>query len=382
MTTVGFDGAHQRAVDRWFVRRGVPHFIADYTATGDVFTRAAGLLTLIFLVEIGSAVNFRFTWWQNVLAFLGAVGIVIVALAVVNELRGRPRWQRPDTIGPVELAAFLVVPALIPLVIGDQWHQTLGIFGANLGFLVVVYAATSYGLLPILRWAVVQAGRQLRDIANLMTKSLPLLLLFSMFTFVNADMWKVSAEIPWPFLLIAVAMLVAVGSAFVLLRVPQELAQMGRFDSWAAVTEQLGRTPLAGVAAPATELASPPLSRRERANVGLVLFFSQAVQVLLVSVAIGAFYLAFGLFVMQRATMRLWIGHAPRVYGSSPHFLGADVFLSRELLVTAIFVAAVSGLQFAIAAITDTTYRTEFLARITGDLRTAFAVRALYRASV
>lgn len=373
---------HDDAIERWFVHRGVPHFIAGYSATGDVFTRAAPLLTLIFLAELAEAFSLDFTWWQNLLAFLGAAALVALCVVGVNRLRGRSPLARPDSIGAPELAAFVLVPPLIPLVTDLQWHQTIGVFVANLLILGVIYLGTSYGLVPIVRWAFLQAFTQVRNILDLMAKSLPLLLVFSMFIFVNADTWGISGDIPIPFLLIAIAILIAVGSLFILLRLPREMSRLDTFDSWAEVHSAAKGTPAEDV--PLPESGTPhrdPLDLTERINVGLVLFFSQAVQVLLVSVAIGIFYLIFGLFIIPRTTIALWTGHPAHGLGWSPTVYGHEILVSRELLVTAAFVAAVSGLQFAIAAVTDSTYRQEFYQRLTVELRTALAVRALYRRS-
>ena len=59
-------------------------------------------------------------------------------------------------------------------------------------------------------------------------------------------------------------------------------------------------------------------------------------------------------------------------------FGGHDLLLSGELVRTAIFIAAVAGLQFTVAALTDSTYRDEFYDEITRDIRQAIAVRDLY----
>jgi hypothetical protein len=373
---------HDDAIERWFVHRGVPHFIAGYSATGDVFTRAAPLLTLIFLGELAEAFSLDFTWWQNLLAFLGAAALVAFCVAGVNRLRGRPALARPDSIGAPELAAFLLVPPLIPLVTDLQWHQTIGVFVTNLVILGVIYLGTSYGVIPIVRWAFMQAFTQVRNILDLMAKSLPLLLVFSMFIFVNADTWGISGDIPIPFLLVAIAILVAVGSLFILLRLPREMSELDTFETWPELRASTAGTPAEGL--PVPESGTPdrdPLDRSERINVGLVLFFNQAVQVLLVSAAIGIFYLAFGLFIIPRTTIALWTGHPAHGLGWSPTIYGHEILVSRELLVTAGFVAAVSGLQFAIAAITDSTYREEFYQRLTVELRAALAVRAVYRRS-
>lgn len=379
---MGDDAAERAArvaAERWFVRRGVPHFIHHYTATRDVFTRTAGLLTAVFLVELGTAFNFQFSWWQNALAFLGAMAAVGGVWAAVNRLRGRRALQRPTSFGPVELAGFVLLPPLVPEVFGGQAHQAVLLIAGNLALLVVVYVVTSYGVLPILRWAFLQTLRQIGDLANLLVKSLPLMLLFSMFLFLSADIWQVVADISTVSLAATIGLLVAVGSAFVLLRLPRELATLAAFASWDDVREHAAGTPLAMLDPPAgqAEPGDQTLRRRERFNVGLMLFLGQAVQVLLVSVAIGAFYVAFGLFALPADTLTGWTGHPPH------QLLGwgiAGNHLSRELLTSAVLVAAVSGLQFTVAALTDATYREEFYTDVTRDLRTTLAVRTLYRA--
>jgi hypothetical protein len=374
------DTAVRAAAERWFVRRGVPHFIHPYTATRDVFTRAAGLLTAVFVAELGAAFNFDFSWWQNALAFLAAMAAAVLLWAVLNRLRGRRPLARPTSFGQLELAVFVLLPPLVPEAFGLQGTQAMLLIGGNIGLLVVVYVSTSYGVLPILRWAFLQTLRQVSDLANLLVKSLPLMLLFSMFIFLSADIWQVVAAISTFSLVAAIGLLLAVGSAFVLLRLPRELTTLATFGSWTEVLQRTAGTPLDAVDPPAgqPEPGYQALAIRERLNVGLMLFLGQAVQVLLVTFAIGAFYVAFGLFALPPATLGTWLGHPPHVIG--PWSIAGN-HLSRELLITALLVAAVSGLQFTVAALTDATYREEFYAEVTRDLRTTMAVRALYRTS-
>jgi hypothetical protein len=45
-------------IERWLVRRGIPHFIDRYGASRDVLTRAIPAPTLVFLFEVfGAAVR-------------------------------------------------------------------------------------------------------------------------------------------------------------------------------------------------------------------------------------------------------------------------------------------------------------------------------------
>ena len=43
--------------ESWFVKRGLPHFIDEYRATTDVWTRAAPFLILIFFAELAFSLD-------------------------------------------------------------------------------------------------------------------------------------------------------------------------------------------------------------------------------------------------------------------------------------------------------------------------------------
>ena len=73
-------------------------------------------------------------------------------MAIVNRLRGRPFSSMPRTVGRVELAAFVLVPALLPLIFGGQTRSAWVTAVANLLLLLLIYAVLGYGLLSILRW--------------------------------------------------------------------------------------------------------------------------------------------------------------------------------------------------------------------------------------
>ena len=92
-------GDVRRETEAWFVTRGVPHFIADYSAARDVLTRAVPLLSLIFVFEVLGAANLEWPWWGNVLAIAGGLGILLAALAASNAVRHRPLLGRPTLVG-------------------------------------------------------------------------------------------------------------------------------------------------------------------------------------------------------------------------------------------------------------------------------------------
>jgi len=369
------------AVERWFLSRGLPHLIAQYTARDDIFTRATPLLSVVFVTEILVGLNAEYDWWANILSLLGAVAIALAGIAAVNRVRGRRTFQLPDTIGVPELVVFVVVPPLIPLVVADQPRQAVFVLVGNLVLLGIVYLGTSYAVLPTVRWGVVQAYRQLTTVVNLMVRSLPLLLLFTMVIFLNAEVWKVMDDLPALLWWSTLGLLLLVGSAFVVLRIPRELAGVSELASWASVGADVADTPAADIdVAGLPEPPSPPdLHRRERVNVAFVFFASQAIQIALVVLLIGAFYVVFGMLTIVDTTIVQWTGSDQIEVLVSWTVGDTTVAVTKELLRTAAFVASVAGLQFTVSALTDSSYREEFLTGTLGELHEALAVRAAYR---
>jgi hypothetical protein len=120
-----------------------------------------------------------------------------------------------------------------------------------------------------------------------------------------------------------------------------------------------------------------PLNRRQRLNVASLMFVSHALQVLVVSVATGAFFAAFGALAVTPEVRELWIGRPGNVIVGF-NLLGERAEVTEELLRVAGAIAAFSGLYYAIAVLTDQTYRAQFLDRLTRELRETFQARARY----
>jgi hypothetical protein len=369
----------QRRTERWFVRRGLPHFIDHYNAREDIFTRAAPFLAVVFVLSL---VNVRIgdeSLVRNVVSLGLGVAVGLGGVALVNVLRGRKPLSRPRRIGAPELVTFVVAGPVVQLLV-EGWTEAAVSLAFNLVILGLTYVVTSFGLIPMTRWAIGQMLRMFADVTTLFARSLPLLLLLTIFMFFNAELWKIADDIPTVLFVSALVVLVAVGTVFIVLRFPRELDVLSRFDDWSQVTAEAADSPLAGTdAARLPEPpAAPPLDRPAWANVGLVLFFSQAVQVVLVTAAIFCFYVLFGLFTMVPSTIRQWTGTAELDALATFDYLGVKVTLTSELLRTSGFVAAIAGLQFTVSALVDTTYRDEFFKELTHEIRESLAVRTLY----
>ncbi len=374
------DVALKSATERWFVRQGLPHAIDDYSAAEDVFTRATPFLAGVFFLEVFASFDDRFNGWRQLGAFVAGAAILVAAVALVNRFRGRRAFALPDDIGVVELALFVFVPAILPALFSDDrgW-RFLALVGFNIVLVALTYLATSYGLVPMLRFGVDQVFSRLGQIGQLVARSLPMLLLLTAFIFLNAEMWQVASDFPPAFYAIVVAFLVSAGAGFMAMRAPREVANLEQFSTWGDVTALAALTdaPIAR-SAPRDASAAPevePLGRTDRANVALLVVMSQLVQVVLVALAIGLFYVAFGLLAVRASTIEQWTTADLKVL-TSFDFLGSTIVVTWEHLAVAGFIAAFSSLQFAVSMVTDSAYRDEFYD--TGKIRQTLAVRALY----
>lgn len=385
------DGATRRdapqlieATERWFLRRGIPHFIDRYQASEDVFTRTLPVLSLIFLFEVLGAASLDWPWWQNLLALLGGAAVLLVAWGAVNRLRGRPSFQRPDDVGPVELTVFVLVPPLLPLVFGGQLGSAALTAGFNLLLLGAIYLVTSYGLISMTRWALGQTARQVGAVFDLFGRALPLLLLFTVALFVNTEVWQVSSSLDGVLYWVTIAFFLLAGLAFLLIRLPGELVSLRDQLRGDALIEACSDSPLAAVATGVVadhDVQPVPLSRRQQGNVLLVLLFSQGVQILLVTLTIGGFFFALGLIAIRPEVLDTWLGDTiGRGELARWVWFGREIVLTRALLHVSGFLGALSGFYFTVYVITDSTYREEFFTEIVGEVRQSLAVRNVYLA--
>lgn len=367
------------AIERWFVGRGVPHFIDDYAATTDIWNRAIPLLVAGYLLGGLNALDIKRSLGWNLAAFGVIVVILATAWAITNRARHRRLWSPPSIIGPVELAVFVIGPA-IPSVALGQWPDAIQTVLEGLGVLLAVYLVTSYGVIPLTRWAAHRSGAQLRSFGNVVVRVLPLLLLFILTLFINAEVWQVAGTLQGTAYWLTIGIFFLLGSVFVLSRVPGLVASLSNFDSWDDVHELLANTPAATLDCPAQgDPDEAPTSRRERFNIGLVSVFSQAQQVTLMVAMMYGFLVLFGFLAIPAATAAAWTTLPADQIHVLFHFGARPMVITEPLLRVAGFLAAFTGMYFTVVLSTDSTYRDEVAQDVAPEIRQAFAVRAAYR---
>src|SRR3954447_11684623 len=335
-----------------FRRAGLPLFVAGTTARTEGWTRAVPVLGLVFIGEVLGAIDLRWSPLANAGALLGGFAILLGGLAVANRARGRPLLARPRDVGAVELAGFVLLPAVLPAIFGGQTRSAWVTAVSNLAVLGVLYWTIRYGLLSIVAWAARRLGGQLAASVVLLARAIPLLMLFSVVLFLTTEMWQTFARMDDASLIAIAGLLIGVGVLFLVARLPREVA---------ALEHEVG--------------GGPPLDRRQRFNVGLVMFVSHALQVFVVSLAVGVFFVAFGLLAVPDSLLETWVGQPADTVVTV-----GDVHLYAQLLRVSAAIAAFSGLYYAIAVLTDATYREEFLSELEVSMRETFVARAQYLA--
>jgi len=313
----------QRRIERWFTRRGLPHFIDGHSASRLVWTRA--LPALLILVP---------------LHLLGGV------------LRRSPSDGVVPLVGDILLAG-------------------------------IVYLVASYGVVPLARRVAGRLPGQAAMIVGLVARRLPLLLLIVGLLFFTSEVWQAVGNRQGPGYVIVLLLLLGLALAFLATPLTTELSAPPAPASWEQVRDLVAGTPaehlLITVPAPLGSLEPP--SRQERVNAAAVLLVTGAVQVAVVSALFGVVLLVFGLCAVPPATVRTWTGSAPHVLGYV--HLGSTAFpLTEPTLRVVGFLTALGTVYFSVASLADATFRRQLREDGASQLGQAFAVRAVYVACV
>jgi hypothetical protein len=285
-------------------------------------------------------------------AWFLAHGLPYFVDGIRGQVRRRLARGRVLTVG---------VPALVVALlagVGFGWWTGQVSAGVSLSATVFLLMATAYAARAlkfglIARWAMHRTFASLELLFPLATRALPLLLLFVTFLFINTEVWMVASRLDGGILWGTVLLFGAVAVGFLVVRLIEELDR---------VDDVIGREELGDDA---------DIVGLQKTNLVLVLLINQALQVLLLALAVFVFFIIFGAVAMDEEVLEIWI-EEPLTY---PWGVGP---ISIELLQVSVFLAAFSGLYFAVYAINDENYRREFLTDVLGELEQALKVRVGY----
>ena len=337
-----------------FRRAGLPLFIEDFSPTHDIFSRATPVLALVFIAEMIGATRLTWDWWQNLLAALGGLAVLIAGFGLLNGLRGRRFFSFPTRFGGPELAVFVLLPALLPLATEVQLRQFFGVAIGNLLLVGVVYLVIGYGLIGTTVWGVRRLGTELANSVASLVRALPLLLVFSLVLFVNTEMWQVFAGMPVAFIVVLAVAFSLLSDLFLVLRLPKELDVIERDAG-----------------------SGPPLRRIQRLNLSVSLVIRQWLQGVVVSTGVGLFFVGFGMLAISRHIYENW-GIDTSGWSHEFALFGYKLLISAALVKVAVGIATFTGLYYSISLMTDATYRAEWLDNVTDELRELFTARTEY----
>jgi hypothetical protein len=366
--------------EAWFERRGLPHFVESHRSVTEIWSRAIPLLVLFYLFQGLNALNQEWSAARNALVGIGGLFILLGGWMITNRLRRQPTFAYPKRVGPVELGLFVLTPALPPLLFGAQWGGVAVAVLTGIVVLALLYLVASYGLLSIVKWAAGRFRVLAPTFANLLIRALPLLLLVITVLFLTTETWQFAGTLKGlPYVMVLVAFFL-LGGLFLVSRLPGDLAQIGRFDDWSEVRELLPTELLDEFTLPVTgDPDEPPMSRRQMLNVGLVMIFSQAIQISLVALSMFVVLILFGFLAMHLDVQQTWIGDLAPVREYARVYLGSErLSLTEPLLRVCGFLGAFTGFYFTVYLVTDGTYREEFRTDVVDEVREAFAVHAAY----
>lgn len=269
----------------------------------------------------------------------------------------RTQVRRRLARGRLVLVTVVGLLLAVPAGVAVGWWGTAST-GVSVAVTVLVLVAASYAgralqVRLIAAWAMRQTLASLGLLFPLATRALPMLLLFVTFLFINTEVWMVASALDGGILWGAVMLFAAVAAGFLVVRLSEEV---DRLD------DEVGRDELEDDA---------DIVGLQRTNLVLVLLITQAFQVLLLALAVFIFFIVFGAVAMDEDVLEAWIGDdLDYAWGIRP--------VSRELVQVSTFLAAFSGLYFAVYAVTDETYRREFFSEVLGELEQALRVRVRY----
>jgi len=365
-------------IETWFLRRGVPQLIDDYTSERRMDARA-GPFVLVWLVG-GS-----FLWWGTrpdwplSLNLLGGVLLLAsmgLGVTAIRKLRGQVMWwvdRRLEVLDTFSLGPLIAIPSAF---VEQSWY--LGIthgFNALLG-MAVIYGVIGLGLGEIAWWSLRRLRQELGQIVGLLARTLPILLILVLFLLFAAELWE-AAYLLSIMELYAVILLLGLVAALLVLTAFNSDVTAVQGDSWEHLRDLAASTPAEPLTHSLPSSPVPKLRVLQRINLAALVLIGQLIQSGFVAVVVAGFLVVFGFLVLPASLQEAWIGDA--VTGLlSVDMLGESRVLSRELVTTSCLLGGVVGLYFTGLAVTDSSYRTAHFDRILEEVRQTLAARAFY----
>lgn len=367
-------------VHEWFLRRGLPLVLTRRVRSRGLIERSApvissvGALTVLTMLaaEItGELPNYPYA------VRLGVIGVVLLAAPFVLVALHRRSTALGEATRRWGAWAVMGIVVVVTPVTVSGWSGAAAA-EAPLFVLICLLAIwlTYLGFGSIVAWAFRFAWVQLGALGTLMSRALPLLML-TVVVYFTGELWQLSARMTRQRLWETIGFLSAVALVFMVTTIRDEVQALreGR-----AGESDAGRL-LAGTPFTAPAHTRTALSRAEQINVVAVMVVSQAIQVVLFTAGLFAFFLVLGIIAIPAEVTVLWSGEQDCQVGQPPcagTWFGVHIPIPQTVVHTSLFVAVLSGLYFTVSTSVDPLYRQRFFDPLIADVAVSLAGRDAY----
>jgi hypothetical protein len=372
-----------RAVHEWFLHRGLPLVLTRRVRSRALIERSAPMVS-----GIGAVIALTMTLAEltdgnpdfGYASRLGVLTLLLIAAPFGLYLLHRAGTTRSEA---GRRTAALLVMALFVFGLPFAGTGFSGLAAAEvIGFAIVAVVAiwlTYVGVGSMVLWAFRFAWVQVGALGTLMSRALPLLML-TVLVYFTGELWQLSARMSRERLWQTIGFLALVAVAFMVTTIRDEVSALreDRAGPSDAATLLAG-TPLA--ITEGTEPVRTPLSLAEQVNVVAVMVVAQAIQVVLFTVGLFAFFLALGIVSVPDDVAVLWSSEQSCAVGEPPcpgTWFGIHVPVPQTIVHMSLFVAVLSGLYFTVSTSVDPLYRQRFFDPLIADVAVSLAGRDAY----
>ncbi len=367
----------------WFLHRGLPLVLTRRVRSRALLERSAPMVSGVGALTAVTMLLADLTGDRpdaGYIARLALIAAALIAAPFVLYLLHRAGTAASEA--GRRSAALLVMAIFVVAmpVTASGWTATaLAEVPVFLSVSLLAIWLTYVGFGSIALWAFRFAWLQLGALGTLMSRALPLLML-TVVVYFTGELWQLSARMTRERLWQTIGFLSVVAIAFMVTTIRDEVRALR--EDRAGQTDParlLADTPLA--IDRDLQPARSPLSMAEQINVVAVMVVSQAIQVVLFTAGLFAFFLALGIIAIPDDVTVLWSSEETCAVGVPPcagTWFGIHIPIPQTVVHTSLFVAVLSGLYFTVSTSVDPMYRERFFEPLIADVAVSLAGRDAY----
>ena len=372
-----------RRVHDWFLHRGLPLVLTRRVRARALVQRSAPMVSAVGALTAVTMLLADLTGETPDYAYavrLGVIALVLIAapfvLGILHRLGTRIGEVLRRWTSVLVMAIFVVV---MPLTVSGWSGEAAAEAPIFIAISLIAVWLTYVGFGSIALWAFRFAWVQLGALGTLMSRALPLLML-TVVVYFTGELWQLSARMARERLWQTIGFLALVALFFMVATIRDEVGALRRGRSSQQDPEALlVGTPLESV--PKDPAARTPLTLGEQANVVAVMVVAQAIQVVLFTAGLFAFFLALGVIAIPDDVTVVWSGEESCPVGEPPcagTWFGIHIPIPQTMVHTSLFVAVLSGLYFTVSTSVDPLYRERFFEPLIADVAVSLAGRDAY----